>query len=98
METRTLRRIDVGSAAKVVGLLYAFLAFIIGILVALFAVAGLSLGHDASLFETLAIGVGAPVFLPIFYGIASAIVTAITAALYNLVARWVGGISVVLEP
>jgi hypothetical protein len=39
-------------------------------------------------------GAGAIIILPIFYGVGSFIMSAIYAALYNLAAKWVGGIEI----
>jgi hypothetical protein len=45
----------------------------------------------------LLFGAGSVIFLPIFYGILGFVLGLITALLYNLVARLVGGIQIELE-
>lgn len=46
----------------------------------------------------LLFGVGSVIFLPIFYGVLGFVFGLLTALLYNLVARFVGGIEVEVEP
>jgi hypothetical protein len=96
-----IRKIGVGSAAKVFGTLYALWGFIMGACIALFALvgSGLAAQSDDPMPGWLgaAFGVGAVIILPIFYGILGAIVAALTAAFYNVVAGMVGGLSVEAE-
>ena len=92
----TIRRIGVLSTAKVLGVLYALLGLIFGALftcISLFgALAARSVfGEGGGDFGAL-FGIGAIIVLPILYGILGFIGGAIMAALYNLVAGWVGGI------
>ncbi len=95
-----IRKIGVGSAAKVFGTLYALWAFIFGACIALFAVVGSGLaatGEDAPGWMGVVFGVGAVVILPIVYGILGAIFGALTAAFYNLVAGMAGGLRLDVE-
>jgi hypothetical protein len=39
-------------------------------------------------------GFGAIIFLPLFYGLVGGVFAAISAAVYNLAAGWVGGLEV----
>jgi len=97
-----ISRISAGSAFKVGLVLYAFLGLILGVLVALISLlAGgivARLGQNAPPGLSAAMGVagglGAIIVMPIMYGIIGGIAFAITAALYNLVAGWVGGLEV----
>jgi hypothetical protein len=43
-------------------------------------------------------GVGAVIMFPILYGAFAFVASLISAALYNLLASWVGGIEVELQP
>ncbi len=83
-----LRRFSIGQTAKVMGVLYALMGLIF-----------LPFVLVASLFSPKAtgLGVGLALALPILYGIAGFIFAAIGCALYNLVARMVGGIEVQLD-
>lgn len=96
-----LKRIDPLSAAKVTGILYAAMGFLLGGIFSLIAVLGGALGDGGSgtfgALEGAIFGVGAIIFLPIFYGGLGAVFSALGAFLYNFVARSVGGIKVDLE-
>jgi hypothetical protein len=96
-----VRRIGPGSAFKVGLVAYAILGLVIGIVMAgIGALVGplggapgvpdIPAAHMAKLFT----GVGAVIILPILYGIFGGIFAAIGAAIYNLVAGWVGGLEV----
>jgi hypothetical protein len=90
-----VKRIEPGSAFKVGGILYALMGLLLGII---FALASMVRGTFAPASEMgvfrMFFGAGAIVFLPIFYGIIGGICAAIGAAIYNLVAGWVGGLEV----
>jgi hypothetical protein len=96
-----IRRIGVGSAAKVFGTLYALWGFIFGAIVALIALAGagLSAASDEPMPAWLGtiFGMGAIIILPILYGALGAFFGALTAAFYNLVAGLAGGLSLDVE-
>ncbi|MEZ5319597.1 MAG: hypothetical protein R2752_19510 [Vicinamibacterales bacterium] len=96
-----IKRVSPISAAKVAAVLYALMGLIIGGLFSLIAMfggfaAGMSgdEGAAAAPFVGMFFGVGAIIILPIFYGVCGAIVVAIGAALYNVVAGMVGGIEI----
>jgi hypothetical protein len=88
-----VRRVGPLSCAKVMGMLYALMGLIFGACISLFSFIGSAFspkelpGGFGILF-----GVGAIIALPIFYGILGFITSLIGAALYNLVASWVGGV------
>lgn len=48
-------------------------------------------------FGMMAFGTGIAIILPIFYGAMGFILGVIGAFIYNLIARWVGGIEVEVE-
>jgi hypothetical protein len=95
----TIRRIDPGSLSKVLGVLYAILGLIGGVVLALMALTGFPIGGErlpgvgGAAFGAV-FGVGAIVFLPICYGIVGFIGGWIVASLYNWVAGRFGGIVV----
>ena len=83
-----LSRFSIGQTAKVLGLLYGlmglvFLPFLL--IVTMFS------------SEEESFGIGLALALPILYGLLGFVFTAIGCALYNWVARKVGGIEVSLE-
>lgn len=91
-----IRRVGPLSVAKVAGVIYAIMGLIFGGLISLFSVIGSAFapqGSDAGLAGMI-FGTAAVIILPIFYGILGFIFTLIAAALYNLVAGWVGGIEI----
>ena len=96
----TLRGVGVWSAAKISCVLYAALGLIFGAFMTLVAVVGSVVGFGEQSFQGpggLLFGMGAAVVLPIFYGLIGLISGAIAAALYNLVAGWIGGLELDLE-
>jgi hypothetical protein len=101
-----VRRVGPGSAFKVGLVLYALMGLVLGICVAFFSMVAGSLGGlghtpvpgsgaswDARSFG-LGMGLGAIIFLPLFYGLVGGVFAAISAAVYNLAAGWVGGLEV----
>ena len=92
-----LKRVGVLSCAKVLGLLYAATGLIFGAFFSLISILGATVGPDRGRASSMLFGVGAIIIVPIFYGIIAFIGGAIAAALYNLVARSVGGLELELE-
>ena len=100
-----VRRVGALSLGKVLGAVYALLKLIIGAFFALFSVLGSLLGVAVGGLDTqgskagfgVLFGVGSIIFLPIFYGILGFIGGLITAWIYNLVARFAGGLEIELE-
>ena len=98
-----IRRFGVWSVAKLYGALLAAMGLLIGAIVALASMIGGASGAfgDAQASAgpmAMMFGVGAIIFLPIFYGVLGVVMGAITAGLYNLVAGLIGGIEVETEP
>lgn len=87
------------SCAKIAGVLYAAIGLIVGFFISLAALFGAVLGASSgdepgtAVFGML-FGVGAIVLMPLFYGVLGAVMALISAALYNVVARFVGGIEI----
>src|SRR6266700_1760147 len=92
----TVKRVGPGSAFKVGLVTYAFLGLIIGVFVALFSMMAGSLGSlaggqamGARAFG-LGFGLASIIIFPICYDTIGGIAAPIGAAIYNLVAAWVG--------
>jgi hypothetical protein len=81
-----LKRVGVLSCGKVIGILYVFVGLIAGILFALIGVLSAAIGAAASGSNEPLVG----------YGILGFIGGIVGAALYNLVAKFVGGIELEL--
>ncbi|HEX8880014.1 MAG TPA: DUF3566 domain-containing protein [Candidatus Acidoferrum sp.] len=97
----TLKRIGPGSAFKVGMVTYALFGFVIGVCIALFSMVAGPLGRLAATEAGpgaralgLGMGLGAIIVAPIFYGILGGIGGALGALIYNLAARWIGGLEV----
>ncbi len=90
-----LKRIGVISCGKVSGVLYGGLGFIFGAIFSLIAFMGAAFGSGSNFGAFGAfMGIGAIIFLPLFYGLIGFIGGIITAWLYNIVAEWTGGLEV----
>ncbi len=96
-----IRRVNPISAAKVNGVLCAILGFVIGAFWSLMIMALGSLASSSSSDGAIGAGVlgmlmgaGAIIVMPIIYGIFGFIGGLIYAALYNLVAKWTGGLEI----
>jgi len=95
-----LRRIGILSLGKVMGAMYVLIGLIAGLFFALLSLAGMQPPPDQAGAQVpgMLFGVGAIIFLPIFYGIMGFIGGIICAAIYNLIAGIVGGLELDLEP
>ncbi len=102
-----IKRINPMSAAKVGGILGVLLGVLIGACVSLMVLAAGSAMTRMSTSEggdlggppvtgmmSMFFGAGAIIILPLIYGVMSFVMSAIYAALYNLVAKWVGGLEI----
>ena len=98
-----VKRIGIGSAAKLSGAMYGSMGLFIGIIVSLASFFGAGLAQLAGsedappAFMGVLFGVGAIVLLPLLYGLLGLVIGAVTAGLYNLFARMVGGLTVEME-
>jgi|tagenome__1003787_1003787.scaffolds.fasta_scaffold20785105_3 hypothetical protein len=99
---RTVKRFEPVQLGKMLGVLYALMGLIFVPFFILFAAIGAfaqpNSGNQAGA-GAIAVGVAAGMALamPICYGVFGFIFGLISAAIYNLVARWIGGIEVEVE-
>ena len=102
--SQQLRNVDAVSCAKVMGVLYAIFGLVMGVVFFLvFTLAGIA-GNSSEYFAGrmhagplgFVLGAGSIVFFPICYGILGALSGLIGAALYNVVAKYTGGIEIEL--
>lgn len=87
-----VKRVGPLSVAKVAGVLYALMGLIFGACISVISLVGSTFAPKDSGMVGLLFGAAAIVVLPIFYGLLGFVMTLISAALYNLVAGWVGGV------
>ncbi len=87
-----IQRIGPKSVAKLSGVLYALLGLIIGVL--FFIISLLIPGKSPGSGALLLFGIATPIIFPILYGGIGFVFGLVIAWLYNLVAKWVGGIEV----
>ena len=100
-----LNRIGIGSAAKLSGAMYGAMGLIFGVIFGLFSLFGLGLASQFAAegaeappaFLGPLFGVGAIILFPLLYGVMGLVIGAISAALYNLFARMVGGLEVEMQ-
>jgi hypothetical protein len=94
--TRRIKRISSLQLGKMLALLYG----IIGLLAIPFFLFIASMSSQLPSDQRgplMAMGTGAAFFAPILYGVIGFIIGVIGAFIYNLVARWAGGIEIELE-
>ncbi len=97
-----VKRIGVMSSAKVSGFLYAGMGLILGFFMSFVSLFGLAFGRaidQGNGVEPIVgamFGLGAIVLLPLVYGAMGFVMGAFTAAIYNLVARAIGGLEIEL--
>jgi hypothetical protein len=85
-----IKRFSIGQSAKFLGVLYALFG-------AIFIPFFLLLGMFAPEGSGAGFGTVFAILMPVMYGVFGVIGGAIGAALYNLVAGWIGGIEVEME-
>ena len=99
-----LKRVDVWSLVKIVFFLYAIIGLLVGLFYTLIftlvgGMAGFIGGENTfpmiGLFSGIA-GFFMSFVFAIFYAVFGSIVTAISAGLYNLLAKWIGGVKLSL--
>lgn len=98
MATQSISSIGVLSVAKMLAVIYAFLGLFIGGIISLFSVMGAAMGGgDGGRVGAMIFGVGAVIVMPLLYGALGFVGGIIMSALYNLVAKVVGGIEIELS-
>ena len=95
-----IKKIDIISLAKIEGALGVVIGFIVGIIFAVIGAAAMGFAgvSDMPRASGLFFGVAAIIILPILCAVIGFIGGLIVAFLYNVVAGWIGGIEIELEP
>lgn len=98
----TIKRIEPMSLARMMGLLYAVMGFLFGALFSVisFTMSSLLPTASPSSFGPFRIlfGVGAIILLPVLYGAMGFIGGLISAAIYNGLAKAIGGVVIEVSP
>ena len=89
-----VKRLDVISVGAMMGGLYVLIGLIVGAIFTGFTVLGVTAGGDPGI---LGAGIGAIIFLPIFYGGMGFVGGILLGILYNVVAAFIGGIKFDVE-
>lgn len=99
-----IRSIGILSLGKLMGLMYAGIGALFGVLYALFALIGggamMAMGGGGEAFSggmMMGMGLAAVIVLPIFYGLLGFLAGLLSAWLYNLAAKYVGGVEVDIQ-
>jgi hypothetical protein len=91
-----IKSVGVLSVAKIMGLVYGCLGLIFIPFFLLMGLVGTMAGVKEGAISG-AIGIVFAIFMPVLYGIMGFVMGAIGALLYNLFAKWIGGIEVQVE-
>lgn len=98
-----VKKVGIWSAARILGAIYGVIGLLAGTIFAIISLVGsgiasATLGRNAPIaWPGLFFGVGAIVFLPLLYGVMGVIVGAISASLYNVFAKLLGGLELEVE-
>ena len=90
-----VKSLKIWPMSRIYAVLMAIMGFILGILYFVLGIASSSLGitnQETEIFTKF--GAWGIILLPIFYGVLGLIFGAVGAFLYNLVAKWVGGVEI----
>ena len=93
-----IRKVGIWSVARMYGALSGGMGLLIGLAIAAASAVGLSLAEgDEPAFIAAAMGVGAVIILPLFFGVLGMCAGGIGALLYNLLSGVVGGVTIEVE-
>jgi len=96
-----LKRVDPLQAGKILGALYGLLSLVFVPFMLVFMLLGnmaaRQQGNAAHLPLMFGMGVGFMIFLPLLYALMGFVGGALCAWIYNLLARWIGGLEMEFE-
>jgi hypothetical protein len=97
LTTRYINKIGVFSLGKIFALVYGIIGLILGAFMSLFFLAnGSMMGTRGAAIEMM-FGAGSVIIIPIFYAVIGFIVGIITAAVFNVVTGFAGGLEIEVE-
>jgi len=91
-----IKSVGVLSIAKISGIIYTLIGLLFIPLALIGGLAGVASGQKSGVLGGIGV-LAIAVLAPIFYGVLGFVAGAIGAFLYNLAAKWVGGIEIELE-
>jgi hypothetical protein len=100
MTTRRLKSITPLQAGKMMGALHGAMALLLVPFFLIFALLGSFLPKTADTpppFAMFAIGLGLAILMPLFYAGMGFVTGLVGALIYNLIAKWFGGLEVEIE-
>ena len=89
-----IKRLGILSFGKILGFIFTFFGFVLGLTVTLLSVLGMTLGGPETLQMMSSYGFAAVIILPIFYGLIGFVGGIVFAALFNLATGWLGGLEI----
>lgn len=92
-----IKKINVLSLAKVMGMIYALFGLVLGALLTLFSLMGINYSQADLGLVGVWVGTIGIIIVPIVYGIVGFIFGLLIAALYNLIVRWIGGLEIEIQ-
>ena len=95
---QTIKSVGVLSVAKMMGAVYAVLGLIAMPLLLLIGLAGSMIPSSSGTNPFAGAGILFAILAPVFYGVLGFIFGALGAFIYNLLAKWIGGIEVRIQP
>ncbi|MBI2106836.1 hypothetical protein HYT57_02520 [Candidatus Woesearchaeota archaeon] len=96
MKKLRIRKIDVLSTGKIVGIIYLIIGVFLGLIFSIIPTMGFGMmgSNYGSTFGSMMYGGAAIILFPILYGIMGFLAGLIGAFLYNLIAGWIGPIEI----
>jgi len=96
-----LKRIGPLSLGKIMGILYGFLGIFIGIVFSGIGLIGYLIGQSidssAEPIASILFGIGGLFILPLLYGLMGFLSGVVTAAIYNVIVKFIGGLELEFE-
>ena len=92
---KKIKKIRPLSFGKILGMVYAIMGLIFGGLVTIVAIFGNTFfASEGGNIGTVVFGIGAVIFMPIFYGTLGFVFGIISAGIFNIAAKWAGGLEI----
>lgn len=94
---KKITKIGAMSLGKILGIMYALMGFIFGAIFTLISILGTAIFSSENTGSSLLFGLGAVIFFPILYGVLGFLFGAIAGWIFNLSAKWAGGLEIEFE-